>query len=323
MTISVKIMNHDGVEWDVSEITHGFTWKTSRMGSAGSLSFSLLKTLYDESAQFNYHLGNVVQVRINDINLFHGYIFSIDEGRGESSSITAYDQIRYLMNTQTYVFNGVTASQIVKKIAQDFNLKHGYLEDTKYIIPTMSEDGQKLLDIICKAITITYSNLGQDYCLYDLFGELQLRRIDDWGLDLVLGDESLVYDYSLKSSIDSDTYNRIKLYQDNKKTGRREVYMAQDSVNIARWGVLQYYESVDEQANEAQIKQLLDNLSKLKNRVTKSFTLNAIGDPRIRAGMRVRIKLKEYKIDQSLLVDECTHQFSGGDHTMSLELKVL
>lgn len=323
--IDVKIINRQGTradaEWDVSELVEGLRWKTSRIGKAGSISFNLIKA--DQTTKFTYNNGDIVRVRKDGANIFHGYIFSIIEARDETIKITAYDQIRYLMNTDTYVFKGVTATEVLKRIAKDFNLKLGTVADTGYKIPTMSEDGRKLLDIICKAITLTFSNTGKDYCFYDDFGSLCLRDVNDEQLDLIVGDESLLYDFQIKRSIDSDTYNRIKLYKDNKKTGKREIYMDQDSVNIKRWGVLQLYQSVDEDMNVAQIKQLLTNLAKLKNRETKSFKINALGDIRVRAGMRTRIVISEYGVDQALLVDECSHDFGGAAHTMALDLRVV
>lgn len=325
MTLSVKLINRQGAstdaEWDISELVQNLSWKTSRMGKAGSLSFTLIRPVQTE--KFSYSNGDIVRVRVNDTNVFHGYIFSIDEGRDEAVKITAYDQVRYLMNTDTYVFKGVTASDVLKRIAKDFNLKLGKVADTGYKIPTMSEDGQKLLDIICKAITLTYSSTGRDYCLYDDFGSLCLRGVNDMQLDLIVGDESLMYDYQINRSIDNDTYNQIKLYKDNKKSGKREVYMAKDSVNIKRWGVLQLYQSVDEDMNQAQINQMLTNLAKLKNRETKSLKVSALGDIRIRAGMRVRIVISKYGVDQALLVDECSHDFDGAEHTMTLDLRVV
>ncbi|KZS45696.1 hypothetical protein AWU65_07105 [Paenibacillus glucanolyticus] len=325
MTLDVKILNRQGTgnEWDVSEIVEGLSWKTSRIGKAGSVSFTMVKGSPFESSDFTYNNGDIVRIRVDKTNIFHGYIFSIDEGRDEAVTITAYDQIRYLMNTDTYVFKGVTATEILQRIAKDFNLKLGSVVDTGYKILTMSEDGQKMLDIVCKGITITYANTGRDYCLYDDFGSLCLRGINDVELDLIVGDGSLMYDYEIKRSIDSDSYNQIKLYKDNKKTGKREIYMAKDSANIKRWGVLQLYESVDEDMNKAQINALLSKLATLKNRETKSLKVNALGDIRVRAGMRVRIVISEYGVDQALLVDECSHDFDGAAHTMSLDLRVV
>lgn len=327
MTLAVKIINRQGTstdaEWDVSEIVEGLSWKTSRIGKAGSISFKLIKGSPIQASNFTYNNGDIVRVRVDDTNVFHGYIFSIDEGRDEAVSITAYDQIRYLMNVDTYVFKGVTATEVLQRIAKDFNLKLGTVADTGYKIPTMSEDAQKLLDIISKSITLTFKSTGRDYCLYDDFGSLCLRNVNDGQLDLIVGDGSLMYDYEIKRSIDSDTYNRIKLYKDDKKAGQRLIYQAQDSVNIKRWGVLQLYESVDEDMNEAQINQMLTNFAKLKNRETKALRVNAIGDIRIRAGIRVRIVISEYGVDQALLVEECSHNFDGASHTMSLDLRVV
>ncbi|GIP18383.1 hypothetical protein J40TS1_40250 [Paenibacillus montaniterrae] len=323
MIYEIKLLHHNGTEWDISDIVDSLTWKTSRIGKAGSISFNLIKGGLYQSKDFTYSNGDRVRVRVGDIEVFHGYIFSIDAGRDESVSITAYDQIRYLMNTDTYVFEGQTATDIVKRIANDFQLQLGHVAETGYKIPTMSEDGQKLLDIICKAITLTYHHTGNDYCLYDDFGKLCLRNVEDTQLDIYIGEKSLLYDYSVKTSIDDDTYNRIKLYRDNSKTGKREIYMAQDSVNMKRWGVLQLYQSVDEDMNEPQITELLDNLAKLKNRERKSLQVQALGDIRVRAGMRVHIKIDEYGVDQPLLVDECSHSFGDGDHTMTLDLKVI
>jgi hypothetical protein len=138
-----------------------------------------------------------------------------------------------------------------------------------------------------------------------------------------VGDGSLMTDYDAERSIDSDTYNKLKLYQDNKKTGKRETYIAQDSANIAKWGTLQLTQSVDENMNAAQIKELLSTLSALKNRESKSLKIPAIGDIRVRAGCYIRILIGDKGINQPYLIDECSHTFDGGDHTMNLELKVL
>ncbi|URN94637.1 MAG: hypothetical protein NAG76_22940 [Candidatus Pristimantibacillus lignocellulolyticus] len=323
MSLTIEIHNREGNKWDVSNIVEGLSWKTTRIGTAGTVSFTLVKGAIYQSKDFMYRNGDGVAVAVDNNKIFYGYIFSIDEGRDESVKITAYDQIRYLMNTDTYVFKGITATDVLKRIATDFNLKLGTVADTLYKIPVMSEDGQKLLDIICKAITLTFSNTGRDYCLYDDFGSLCLRNVDDDQLDLIIGDRSLMYDYNVQTSIDSQTYNQIKLYKDNKDTGKRDIYLSKDSVNIKRWGLLQLYQSIDEDSNEAQITELLDSLSTIHNRETKSLKVNAIGDIRIRAGMRVRIIISEYGVDQALLVDECSHNFDGADHTMSLDLRVV
>ena len=53
------------------------------------------------------------------------------------------------------------------------------------------------------------------YCLYDDFGKLTLKNIESMKLDLLVDSETAEnYDYT--SSIDSNTYNKVKLFYDNK-----------------------------------------------------------------------------------------------------------
>lgn len=321
--IEVIIDNKNGNMWDISEIVTGIQWKTSRFGGAGSLDFTLIKNAIYQATAFTYKNGDIVKVKKDGKNVFYGYIFSIDGGRDEDVKIKAYDQLRYLQANDTYKFVGQTAGAIIKRIASDFKLKVGSIADTKYKIPTMLEDNKKLLDIIYKALDLTIINTGSNYVFFDDFGSLTLKNVKDMLVDFYIGEGSLLTNYSVKSSIDSDTYNQVVLYKDNEKTKKREKFVARDSVNIKKWGLLQLYQSVDQNMNDAQINKMLDSIAKVKNRESKSIKIEAIGDIRIRAGSYVRILISEYGINQPFLVDSCTHSFDGVDHTMSLELKVI
>ncbi|NGP60054.1 hypothetical protein FLT15_17410 [Paenibacillus thiaminolyticus] len=321
--IEVLLDNKNGNVWNISEIVSGIQWKTSRFGGPGSLDFTILKNAIYQAKAFTYQNGDVVSVKKDGKNVFYGYIFNIDGGKDEDVKIKAYDQIRYLLASDTYKFTNTTASDVIKRIAGDFELKTGAIVDTGYKIPTMLEDAKKLLDIIYKALDLTIINSGSNYVFYDDFGSLVLKNVKDMLVDFHIGDGSLMYDYSLKTSIDTDTYNQIVLYKDNKDTKKRETYVAKDSVNIKKWGLLQLYQSVDENMNHAQIKNLLDALAKVKNRETKTLKIEAIGDIRIRAGSYVRLLIHEYGINQPFIVDSCTHSFDGAEHTMSLEMKAI
>lgn len=321
--VELLIDNKDGNVWDISNIVSGITWKTSRIGKPGSLDFTLLKGSLWQEPGFKYRNGDIVRFRFNGQNVFYGYIFSVDGGKDENVKIKCYDQIRYLTNTDTYVFSNITATEIIRQIADDFQLQVGTLADSQYRIPSMVEDGQKLIDIIDKALTYTLINADLNFVLYDDFGSLTLRNTADMMVDFVLGDNSLMHNYSFKSSIDNDTYNRVKVYQDNEETGRREVYIAQDSENIAKWGLLQLYQAADENMNPAQVQELVDTLITLKNREMKELKLDCMGDIRIRAGCYVPVQISEYGIDQPFLIDECTHRWYGNDHQMQVTLKVV
>lgn len=321
--LEVLLDNKNGTVWDLSEIVAGVTWKTSRIGKAGSLDLTLIKGGIYQDKSFVVNTGDIIRVRKENTNLFYGYVFEVGFGQDEDLQIKAYDQLRYLLANDTYVFKNITATEVIKRIADDFGLKTGQLGQTGYVIPALVEDNKKLLDIICKSLDLTLIGSANNFVLYDDFGQLTLRKVEDMMIDFYIGDASLMTGFDYVRSIDSDTYNRVKLVQDNKKTGKRETYVAQDSANIGKWGRLQLYQSVDEGLNSAQINQLLNQLISLKNREQKKLRIDAIGDVRVRAGCYVPIVIEELGISQPFLVDECSHKIDGVDHTMTLELKVI
>jgi len=320
--MEIIIDNLNGKLWDISQIVTEAKIKTSRIGKAGSLEVTFLQSgLYQDKA-FTVEPGNLIRATHDGQPVFLGYIFTIDSGSDGEVKITAYDQLRYLMANDTMVIQGMTVADVIRRLASKMQLKVGSLADTGFKIVKLVEDNKRMMDMICDALDQTTIGTGQTYVFYDAAGSLALKTLADMRLPLQIGDGSLVYEYSQSRSIDSDTYNQVLLAQDNKKTGKRELYVAKDSSTIAKWGLLQLYQTVDEQMNEAQINQALNNLIVLKNREQRTFKVSAIGDIRVRAGSSLYIAIAEVGKQQLHLIDECTHTFDGGDHTMELELRV-
>ena len=317
--LELLVDNIDGTVWDIGELVTDVSWKTSRIGKPGRFTFSYVK-----DADFKINSGDVVRVRDKGYKVFYGYVFSCSQSRDDEISVTCYDQLRYLNANDTVVLKNTTATQVLRKIAADFELKTGPLIDTLYKIPALVESDKKLFDIVCKALDLTLINTGKLYFLYDDFGQLMIQDTQNMLLDIIVGDESLAYDFKYKRSIDEDTYVKVKIVQDNKKSGHRDLYIVQDSATRAQWGQLQLYRVAEENMNSAQIKQQLNQLLELKNRESKSLQIDALGDIRVRAGCYVHIILEELGLKQPFLVDECTHKNIGSpDHTMSLDLKVV
>lgn len=321
--IKIQIDKKDGTVWDVSEIATSLSWTTTRVGSPARVEFSILNSSIYQNQRFQIENGDLVRVWKESFPVFAGYVFNMKQNEDEEISVKAYDQVRYLLNKDTYVFKNVTTGDVVRKIAADFQLQVGQIDDTGYRIPSMVEDGQTLLDIIEKANTLTMSATGRFFVFYDAFGSLCLRDVTSFEAEIYIGDESLLTGYDYTKDIDENTYNLFKLYRDNQQTGMREIYMAKDSVNLAKWGVLQLYQSVDENMNEAQMNEMLTKLSKIHNREQQTLSLSCIGDIRIRAGMYMPIVIEALGINQPMMVDEVKHRFNGREHTMSLTLKVI
>lgn len=262
--------------------------------------------------------GNAVAMYVGNTPFFYGYIFKKSRSEKDIISITAYDQMRYLKNKDTYTYSG-KASDFIKRVAVDFALKTGKIADTKYSIPPRIEDNSTLFDMFQNALDLTMANTGKIYTLYDKFGRLTLSDMDKMTTDVLI-DKDTCSEFDYTSSIDDETYNKIKLTYDNGDTGKREVYIAKDSSNINKWGVLQYFDTLQKGENgQAKVEQLL----KYYNRKTRNLSVKkAIGSTKVRAGsfVVVMLDLGDMKVKNYMLVEKVVHKFEAETHFMDLTL---
>lgn len=288
----------------------------SRQGAPSKLTFTVLK-----DGVLNFQEGNPVTLRVNGQPVFAGFVFSKSRNDNVKIKVTAYDQIRYLKNKDTLSYANLTYAQLLKRVATDYHLKVGAVADTKYKIPARIEEGT-LIDILQTASDLTVVNTGALFVLYDDFGKLTLKPLKDMILNVVVDEETAGgYDYT--SSIDKDTYDRIKLAIDNDETGQRETHVLNEPGNQAKWGVLQYYEKLDGDSSAALLIQRAKTLLKYYNKKHRTLTIKkAFGDPRVRGGslLVVKLGLGDISVQNYMCVEKVTHTWAAGVHTMDLNL---
>jgi hypothetical protein len=313
--MDVELLIQNGNKVYIPIVEEGITWSTERKGSPGQLTFSVVK---DDI--LNFTEGNAVRLRVDNKNIFYGFVFVKKRGKEGIITVTAYDQLRYLKNKDTYVYTNKTAGEFIQMVASDFNMKTGTIENTGYKIASRVEDNVALFDMVQNALDLTLENKKEMFVLYDDFGQLALKSIRSMYVNLLI-DEETGENYSYSSSIDSDTFNRIKLVYDNEETGKRDVYIAQDSTNMNNWGVLQYFDTLQKGENG---KAKADALLSLYNKKTRNLTIsNALGDTRVRAGSMVVVQLNlgDVTLNNLMLVEKCKHKFNHDEHFMDLTLR--
>ena len=296
-------------------VQEGITWTTERKGCPGELQFKVIK-----DKKLTISEGDAVRFKVNSKKVFFGFIFKLKRDKEDIISVTAYDQLRYFKNKDTYVYEKKTASQFLKMVAADYNLQTGTIENTGFKIPSRVEENTTLFDMVQNALDLTMQNQKYMYIMYDDFGKITLKGLDNMRLNLLI-DEETGENFEYTSSIDDQTYNKIKLTYDNKKTGTREVYIAQSSKSINQWGVLQYFDTIEEGENG---KAKANALLSLYNKKTRNLTIkNAFGDVRVRAGSMVVVMLDlgDVKVKNLMLVEKCKHEFKESEHFMTLTLR--
>lgn len=320
MAYSLMIAQQTGGKIFYPIVPEPVEWTTERRGVPGKLTFDVVK-----DDMISYQEGDAVKLMVNGKPIFFGFVFTKKGDRDQIITTTAYDQLRYFQNKDTYIYEEKTATQVLQMIAADFGLKVGECEDTGYVIESRVEDNTSLFDIVGNALDLTLTNTKNMFVLYDDAGKLTLKslanmRVGSSGSYFMIDAETAEnFDYS--SSIDSDTYNKIKLSFENSESGKREIYIAQDGSHMNQWGTLQYYDTLSKGEN-GQAK--ADALLKLYNAHTRNLRIvNALGDPRVRAGSMivVNLGLGDISVQNFMLVEKATHKFYLDHHFMDLTLR--
>src|SRR3712207_781646 len=140
MQIQLLVDDKKGNIFDISELVSEITWKTKRKAKPSSLDFEILK-----DKQITINNGDVISFKVDGNPVFYGYTFENGGSKNPITKITAYDQLRYLLFNDAYVFKNKKASQILMQVAKDTGLRVGTIEDTGYVIPQLLEDDKKLL----------------------------------------------------------------------------------------------------------------------------------------------------------------------------------
>lgn len=333
---------------DISEAIISVTIDTQLFDSAGSCDIKMFKLPIDLPD------GCMLDLYQNEIHIFYGRLVKQSISEKNEMSATFYDDIFYLNSKDANTFTNMTADKIFQKLCTDFHIPSRVDTPAKYILPPKIQQDNSCYEIIKEAIDYSFINDGIDYVIIPMERELVFTDTSKLKKELIIGRQSYCTEYTYERSIESDTFNVIKIVKEvaieeentkkdevdkksndkgedsgndessKKKKGKKkrlEQYVARDAHNMDMWGVLQYYEKVDEKANKAQIKQKADNLLKLKNRVHKTLKLSAICNEYLRAGNGVILDIGIVPVGY-YLITACTYKITDSSVTADIEVEI-
>ena len=309
-----------GRSWDVAPQAQKVTCTTNRAGSPGTLKFTI------NASGISFVEGDTVRFSVDGQVIFLGWVFTKSRDRYSIIEVTCYDQLRYLKASASYCFVARTAGQIIREIAQDFQLAVGTLDETGYPLPSLIMEDKSCLDIISTAIQKTLLATGKLYVFFDDAGALSLREAGSMVASGVVGSGSLLLDYNYKTDIDEQTYNSIKLARPNEQSGQSDVFQVMDSETIAKWGLLQLYQTVDETLNAAQAASQARTMLSYYNRRGRTLSVSSLGLPGLRAGQMLMLDipyLGDISLKQLVLLEKVTHTFENDLHTTDFEVREL
>ena len=298
-------------------------WTTVRVGSPAKLEFEVLK---DDKLKIKN--GSKVIAEYNGKCFFRGILTTYKYSKNGIMSVTAYDPIFYLIRSkETYNFKNKSADEIIKGIACDYQISFGHIDVTGYRFETLLFDNKSLLDIMLESLekSVYLSKKENNFCLYyDPKDGLTLKSYGGLLTNFYI-DESNYSDYSFESSIEKNSYNKIKVFYNEPKAGEAKkkiqcFEIAEDKTTQKDWGgILQLTLKADSREQALDVK---DPILKLYDLPTKTFSLkNVQGNIDVRAGMFVMFKSLESNSAHYVRIEEASHTIKTDIHLMDLRVK--
>lgn len=297
---------------DYANITTRIQYQTSRRGEPASLTVDFAKGKVDLG------FGSQVLFKVDGEAVFVGYLFEVDRS-SDQMTLTFFDQLKYLLRENTFVFVDKNLSQIIEEIAARLNLSVGNLDVSAYVFEPKVHEGKKMLDIIESYIDDLMVFNGEMVTFRDNLGQLEVTSPLNLLCTNTIEAGTLVSDFKYKASI-ADSANTIVLETKPDEEGPRVLKEYTDSSTQEVWGHLVYYMDAT-QFSEEQAEQLGLMLLEMKNRPKESMTFSfSLGNIEMKAGAAVFCQFPDSGVAGWYLIEKATHTFTAGEHTMELDL---
>lgn len=309
------ILYRDSKTFDISELVESIKWKGRKGSAARSVSISLLDCKGAQSG-INVTKGHQLIFSYKGKELFRGMIMSQQQSESFKMPITAYDNGIYLSNNKdTFVYENKTVHDIFIDVCKRFGIKYSDVAKTSYKIPELTKSKTTAWDAILDAVSQDFKATGTKYYVNSSKGVLSLIKRRENILQWVLETGGNIMSYTYKKSIE-DIKTRLKILSDEDK-----VYAVKKNTELEKKiGIFQDIEKKDDDLSEAKLQEHIKETLKEISTPEISLSVEALGIPDVISGVGVYVIIDELGIKRTFYVDEDTHTFKRGSHTMNLTL---
>lgn len=309
------ILYRDSKTYDISELVESIKWKGRKGSAARSVSISLLDCKGAQSG-IDVTKGHQLIFSYKGKELFRGMIMSQQQSESFKMPITAYDNGIYLSNNKdTFVYENKTVHDIFIDVCKRFGIKYSDVAKASYKIPELTKSKTTAWDAILDAISQDFKATGTKYYVNSSKGVLSLIKRRENILQWVLETGGNIMSYTYKKSIE-DIKTRLKILSDEDK-----VYVVKKNTELEKKiGIFQDIEKKDDDLSEAKLQEHIKETLKEISTPEISLSVEALGIPDVISGVGVYVIIDELGIKRTFYVDEDTHTFKGGSHTMNLTL---
>lgn len=317
-------VGRDNTFYDVTQLLLKTTWS----GRKGAAPRTVEAVLYDSEmleSRVKVNAGEGQTVILYEVNeetskkneLFRGLLMSEKYSSTRQLTIKAYDMcIRFTNNKASFSYKKKRADQIVRDCCKKLGLPVGTLANTGYKIGELVKKSTTYWDVIEDALSQTYKTKGKRYYVYAEKGKIYLKERKETSSQRMIELGHNIESYDRTRSIE-DTRTRLKLVTSKGSKKNSTVVKSLEK----KIGKFQDMQSVDEKITKTEIKQRIKAFKTEQAVVGQTLKVTAIGDSGVITGGCVYVGIETQKIERTMFVEEDTHTWEKGRHTMSLKLE--
>ena len=311
------IVGRDGTLYDYTNLVEKVVW-TGRKGAAprtvtatfaDSEGYGLDRVAVDVAS------GQKLQLFDSGTELFRGLIMTSTMNSSRRLSLKCYDNMVYMTNNKaSFSYKKKRADQIFSDCCGKLGLTVGGLVNTEKTISEIAKT-TTYWDVLQDALSQTYKSTGRRYYVSSEKGLVYLRRREMQSEVFPLGIGKNTVSYEQTRSI-YDTRTRLRLVTSKNK----EKKFWQNADLEKAIGVFQDIQSVDKDISSTELNQMVADFQQEKAVVSNSMTWEGPGDSSVKAGDVVYVSNDHLGLCRIAYVDEDTHTWQKGSHTMKLKL---
>lgn len=318
--VKIKVIRSGKAEY-ITDFAGNLTWSDNVDSLGMEFSFSRPHSYFDEQFKDYFKVGDTVVLSDGD-EILRGIIVKAPIG---DSTYTGYDYAWYLNKSETVIqFKKIAASKAITKLCDRYEVPIGSIAIMNTLISKVYKD-RSPSDIIRDILSQVTAETGKKYrlemrkgklCIIES-GAIKLKPtyVDDTGKEVsctksakITGVRSIE---EMKNKVivagTSEEYTQIKA-------------TAKSSASIKKYGLLTVVETADD-LTEAKARNIAKNRLKELNKVTVTFTATMMGNSEVRSDRMLYFDRPEVGVKGWYKVKSCSHQVSGGIHTMTCEME--
>lgn len=311
MTVKLKKATNKKVVYNITQLITSMNWSGSGKQASRKIEFSAINSPFDGNmSNVTVESGDIVYFYFDDEKEFVGRVTSLSiSSKPGTNTYTAKDYMNILLRSKvSYNFKNTTPERISSKVLSDLGVKKGSLCATNINIAKLLVDGETAYNTIMGAYYKAYKKNKTRYMpIMEGTAFSVIKKGEYSGVKLRLSEN--VTETTLEENAEN-VVNKVLIYDENGK----KVGAVSDEDSITLFGIYQDIYKKEQGVNaDSAAKQLM----KVPEKTAK---VTAIGDIRCISGKSIYLYDDFTGLWGKFWIENDTHLFSDGVHTMTLEL---